>query len=239
MRATAAATAYGSLSSASMVWVHVYHIDPVTAFLNRRGLKAWGLGIYHAAVEIHGEEWCFQYFIDTWDDPSYSGVIRCRPKRMPGYDYQESVCLGHTSLSKDEVEKIIHEMRLEWPACSYHLTHRNCLSFARTLAQRLRVPEPFPGWVSAVVDLSNRLRTADYVVDTIWECIKSYQRWQTSEAETSPKKSQLMARVGRVWTLVSLWITTVFRCLRTLALRPLLGSSAASGSATTGGGSNQ
>lgn len=31
------------------------------------------------------QEWSFQYFEDTWNDPSISGILRCMPKQMSGY----------------------------------------------------------------------------------------------------------------------------------------------------------
>jgi hypothetical protein len=137
------------------VWLHIYHTDPYTGFLNKALLKSAQIPIYHAGVEVYGEEWSFQYFEDTWNDPSISGVLRCQPKLMAGYDYQESISLGTTPYQEDAVDHIIARLQMEWPACSYHLTRRNCLTFAETFASVLMAPEPFPAWLRGILDASN------------------------------------------------------------------------------------
>ncbi|CAE7652021.1 unnamed protein product [Symbiodinium sp. CCMP2592] len=98
------------------VWVHVYHCDPYTGFLNRMLLKNSEIGIYHAGIEVYGEEWSFQYFEDTWNDPTISGIIRCAPKQMSGYEYQESLNLGPTSLSEVEVDDLLETLCDEYSA---------------------------------------------------------------------------------------------------------------------------
>ncbi|CAE8614291.1 unnamed protein product [Polarella glacialis] len=155
------------------VWVHVYHCDPYTGFLNRMLLKDSEIGIYHAAIEIYGEEWSFQYFEDTWNDPSVSGLIRCVPKAMDGYEYQESINLGPSPLREEEVDRIIGHLAREWPASSYHLTHQNCLTFAQHFASQLKAPRPFPAWILGILEASRQRESIDAVVDYSW----SWAKW--------------------------------------------------------------
>lgn len=155
------------------VWLHVYHCDPYTGFLNQAFLNRNDVGIYHCGVEVYSYEWSFQYFEDTWDDPSVSGIIRCSPRQMDGYDYQETVHLGVTSLSEEEVEKELERLKEEWPACSYHLTRNNCLVFAEHFAGILRVPEPFPSRLKGILEASAQNQRLDAVVDYGW----SWSKW--------------------------------------------------------------
>ena len=37
-----------------------------------------------ALLTLMRQEWSFQYFEDTWNDPTISGIIRCAPKQMSG-----------------------------------------------------------------------------------------------------------------------------------------------------------
>jgi hypothetical protein len=156
------------------VWLHIYHCDPYTGFLNRHLLKNAEIGIYHAGVEVYGEEWSFQYFEDTWNDPSVSGLIRCMPKRMTDYEYQESINLGPTPLSEEDVDQILLALHYEWPACSYHLTHNNCLTFAEHFAKKLQVPNDFPAWLKGILEASRQSQSVDAIVDYSWSWVKWY-----------------------------------------------------------------
>lgn len=164
------------------VWLHVYHTDPWTAFLNNWVLKSREIPIYHLGVEVYGEEWSFQYFEDAWDDQSISGVIRCQPKRMTDYDYQESVCLGPTKLNEDQVDEILLRLHYEYPASSYHLTRRNCITFAGVLVELLGAPKPFPATLKGICDASNNSSSIDATVDYSW----SWAKWYMLRKHQSP-----------------------------------------------------
>jgi hypothetical protein len=158
------------------VYVHIYHIDSATAWLNWAWLKNADIPIYHTGIEVYGEEWAFNYFDDCWDDPSISGIINCVPKEMPGYEYQDTVCLGPTTLSEDAVDRALLQLRDEWPACTYHLTRRNCISFAQTFVGVLRPPEPFPSSIGAVNEASKKNPIHEGVVDYGWGWAKWWMR---------------------------------------------------------------
>lgn len=182
--------------SPQTVWLHVYHCDPYTGFLNRVALKHADIGIYHAGVEVYGQEWCFQYFEDTWNDPTISGIIRCRPKQMIDYEYQESISLGQTQLSEGAVDQLIYSLHNEWPACSYHLTRRNCLTFAEHFVSRLRVPGTFPDWLKGILDTSNNNRQMDAVVDYSWSWIKWWMVRKHQQDDPAGAGASATDRVG-------------------------------------------
>lgn len=156
-----------------VVWLHIYHCDPYTGFLNRALLKQADVGIYHAGIEVYGEEFSFQYFEDTWHDPTVSGLIRCLPRRMSGYEFQESVSLGRTALTPDGVDQLLASLHRTWPACSYHLTRNNCLTFAEHFAERLGAPEPFPARLKGILEASRDHPSLEAAVDCGW----SWSKW--------------------------------------------------------------
>jgi hypothetical protein len=171
------------------VWIHIYHMDSYTGFLNNwAGLKYAEIPIHHTGIEVYGEEWCFNYFEDSWDNDAISGVINCIPRNMPGYQYQESICLGPTPLVEYEVDDLIMHLREEWPANSYHITRRNCMDFAKAYVELLRPRKPWPAHAHGINDFTKRNPLTDGVVDYGWNWAKWYMRrkWATEEETTQP-----------------------------------------------------
>jgi len=182
------------------VFLHVYHMDPCTGYLNNAFLKSNDLGMYHCGIEVNGEEWSFGFFMDSWNDPSVSGLQRCAPKHMIGYEYKETVNLGPTPLSDEEVEQVLDSVRDAWPACSYHIVHRNCVTFAQHIASSLQVPELFPAWTKGAVDFSTRNARMDAVVDVAW----SWSKWMMYMRHGQQSDSRLRRFSNDVWsTLVN------------------------------------
>ena len=134
------------------VWLHVYDLTPILKRLNKMALRPARLGAFHCGIEALGSEWSFRAFDFAWDDPTMSGVIRNEPRIHPAYLYRESLMLGHTPLSEDAIDFILDTLMEEWPANSYHLVARNCVTFAEEFAQVLQAPEPFPSWVHGAMD---------------------------------------------------------------------------------------
>jgi len=181
----------GCADRGSDVWVHIYHCDPYTGFLNRVVLSRADIGIYHAGVEVYGEEWSFQYFEDTWNDPSVPGLVRCMPRRMAEYEYQESVNLGPTPFSEDEVDRLLLALHDDWPACSYHLTHNNCLTFAEHFVSKLRPPGLFPAKLTGILEASKQSTSVDAMVDCTWSWVKWWMiRKQQQEEELQKQRRE-------------------------------------------------
>mmetsp|Transcript_38979 Transcript_38979/g.84843 ORF Transcript_38979/g.84843 Transcript_38979/m.84843 type:complete len:441 (-) Transcript_38979:74-1396(-) len=161
------------------VWLHVYDLGPVTGRLNEFVLRGANLGAFHCGIEVLGDEWAFQGFHDAWDDPTLSGVLRNEPRCHPAYLYRESVYLGKTPLDEDSVDEILDSFTDAWPANTYHLVTRNCVTFAEELAAALQVPEPFPTWVRGAIDVG-KSPAIFHVADYGWSL---YKWWSTRQAE--------------------------------------------------------
>merc|ERR1712094_43876 len=154
------------------VWLHIYHCDKYTGFLNQLCLSRADMPIYHVGVEVYQDEWAYQYFEDAWDEIDISGVIRCEPKKMVDFSYQCSLCLGPTPLDIEQVDQILSQLYNEWPACGYHLTRRNCLTFAETLVQLLQSPESYPEVLRWLGLATKSHPNIDAVVDYGWSWAK-------------------------------------------------------------------
>lgn len=154
------------------VWLHVYDLGAMTGRLNEV-LRNTNLGAFHCGVEVLGDEWSFQGFHDAWEDPTISGVVRSEPRQHPSYIYRESVCLGETPLSEDEVDTAIDTALDTWLAHSYHLVTRNCVTFAEDFSSRvLRCPNTFPAWVRGAGDVGKSALLFP-IADYGWSLIKS------------------------------------------------------------------
>jgi hypothetical protein len=105
------------------VSVQVYHVSKNDAVrrLNRltggsRNPLKFG-GIFHAGVEVYGQEWSFGGTLE----PSDSGVEMNVPKQHSMHQYYSSVHLGDTELSPSEVMNILRRLVGLWPGGSYDL----------------------------------------------------------------------------------------------------------------------
>lgn len=103
--------------------------------------NALGGGVYHAGLEAYGIEWSF-----GGCEERRTGITKCNPRRMPGHNYRETVCMGKTSLSEYAVERIAKKMATEWLGDEYHFIRRNCLDFSSAMSNELGLGK-IPGWV--------------------------------------------------------------------------------------------
>jgi hypothetical protein len=92
-------------------------------------------------VEVLGKEWSYGY------NPDRTGVFSVPPKECKSHIFRESVELGQTSLSEDEINAIIEQMKVDWPGMEYDLLRHNCVLFSDAFAQELGVG-PIPSWVT-------------------------------------------------------------------------------------------
>lgn len=119
------------------VTLHIYDMghDPEVQAMNRV-LKVLGTGAFHCGVEVYGREWSFQGRVDE-DEDGTGGVFWCRPRRCEGHTYHESLYMGVSQLSEDEVFKVIGAFKAAWLGKHYDLLKRNCCHFVDALCRAL------------------------------------------------------------------------------------------------------
>jgi len=124
------------------VWLHVYDLtDGFHLPLINTALLNAGAGLFHAGVEVHGNEFSFGMSRHVG-----SGMYICEPKRNTGHSYRESILLGSTSLTRQELRKLTKAMKKEWQGTSYRLLSKNCIHFSAAFSELLGVSE-VPRWV--------------------------------------------------------------------------------------------
>lgn len=124
-----------------MLNLYDYNNDAMVHDLNTWG-KLIGLGAFHAAVEVYGLEWSFGFTEGPGD-----GIYSCPPKGNRSHRYRESIPLGVTFFSVQQIEMLLQKMGRDWSGQAYDLLWKNCCHFSDDLAQRLGVGA-LPAWVN-------------------------------------------------------------------------------------------
>merc|ERR1719183_470901 len=116
---------------------------------------------------------------------------------MTDFDYQESVNLGATPLNEDQVDEALMRLHFEYPACSYHITRRNCLTFADVLVGHLKPPQPFPVNLKGIIDAACQAPGIDATVDYGW----SWAKWYMARKHQPPEPGDRSG--GSFWCMAS------------------------------------
>lgn len=134
--------------------VNVYDVsqDPTVQRLNEllahRYIPFKFGGIFHVGVEMFGQEWSFGFVACG------TGVHKSPPRNHPHHHFRETIRLGPTGLSHEEVLTLMNAMSLEYPGNSYHLCKRNCCHFASDVSMRLGVGE-LPYWIQRLARIGD------------------------------------------------------------------------------------
>eukprot|EP00850_Spirogloea_muscicola_P007747 SM000040S14759 [mRNA] locus=s40:133592:134673:- [translate_table: standard] len=131
------------MAAATPVYVNVYDLTPMNAYVY------WcGLGIYHSGLEAHGVEYAF----GAHDHPS-SGVFEVEPRNTPGFTFRESILMGTTELPGPALRALVEAAAAEYAGNMYHLVGRNCNHFTDDVCSRL-LRRRIPGWINRLARLA-------------------------------------------------------------------------------------
>jgi hypothetical protein len=119
------------------VYLNIYDLSPYNTSLHQ-----FGFGAYHSGVECYGREYSFGY-----QDSSASGVFDIAPRTAEGCVFREQVQLGEISLSINEFERVIANIKPKFIAREYSILTRNCNTFADELSKAL-LGRPIPSYIN-------------------------------------------------------------------------------------------
>lgn len=137
----------------STVVVNVYDLTEHFLKMNQ-ALKKVGTGLYHAGVEIYGTEYSFGG--DPEAEEGQTGIFWIEPREHEVHKYRQSVVMGETSLSEEEVFDLIGDLESEWLSLEYNLLQRNCCDFSNELCKRLGVGS-IPAWIKSAAGAGARV----------------------------------------------------------------------------------
>eukprot|EP00746_Dinoflagellata_sp_MGD_P162637 gnl/MRDRNA2_/MRDRNA2_90274_c0_seq1.p1 gnl/MRDRNA2_/MRDRNA2_90274_c0~~gnl/MRDRNA2_/MRDRNA2_90274_c0_seq1.p1 ORF type:complete len:237 (+),score=23.07 gnl/MRDRNA2_/MRDRNA2_90274_c0_seq1:82-792(+) len=166
------------LPAENAVLLNVYDLNEDWLVANQIFQQTGELGgAFHCGVEIYGNEWTF----------GKDGVFASRPRWHPIHMYRQTIVVGHTGYSPEDVLAIIEDERCgKWQGRSYDLLSRNCCTFSRAICKRL-TGEDIPDWVDRLprllhvvkapvtamanglksVPLSNMFQRSDVSIDSL------------------------------------------------------------------------
>lgn len=126
------------------VSLNIYDLAPYNAY------SYWcGVGIFHSGVEVYGVEYAY-----GGHDYEYSGVFATAPRDAPGQViFRQSVPMGETDLTQQEVQQLVSRMGNEYKGNRYHLLQRNCNHFASDLCKQL-IGRESPQWINRLAGIA-------------------------------------------------------------------------------------
>lgn len=140
------------------VLLHIYDVSQEQSIQQLNRLLAHKLsplkfgGVFHAGVEVNGQEWSFGETATVQEE----GVTSGAPMKHPDHHFRQSIPRGCTRMSEDDIAAIIEQMRQQYPGPSYDLLRRNCCHFADDFCQRLGVGR-IPSWVHRLARMGARI----------------------------------------------------------------------------------
>jgi len=105
-------------------------------------------GAFHTGVEVGGIEWSYgRTYRDT-----RPGIIGMPPRSDPKHSFRQTIPLGFTRMSLEQVNHTISELIEDYPGQEYEVFRHNCCHFADDFSHRLGT-EAIPGWVHRLARL--------------------------------------------------------------------------------------
>lgn len=158
-------------ASGSLVLINLYDFGGIGSMLNKTVFASMGMGVYHCAVEVYSTEWSFVFHKERSRNNNSTGVVQNKPQRLRNHNFNQSIEVGWTAWNEEDVRKEVRRLSHQWRARSYHVTRRNCITFAEEFVSRLGLAEHFPAWVKKAPELGRDNAALSAVIDNTWEVL--------------------------------------------------------------------
>ncbi|XP_052742780.1 uncharacterized protein LOC112051215 isoform X2 [Bicyclus anynana] len=130
-----------------------------------------GVGVFHSGVQVHSSLWAY-----GGHPYAFTGVFEITPRdeRELGeqFRFRQSVHIGYTDFSEEEVRRLVTELGKQFRGDRYHLMNNNCNHFTSAFCLAL-CDRDIPAWV-------NRLAYVSSCVPFLQRCLP--KEWLTPAA---------------------------------------------------------
>jgi len=135
----------GAPGGGSVVALNVYDLGEGWLRLNNLFSEVLPIGgAFHTGLEAYGLEWSF----------GREGISCVHPRCNHNHVYRETIDVGFTNYSPQQIALILQEMVLHWSGYEYDVLKTNCCSFCRELSKRL-CGNDIPAWVDRFAQFGN------------------------------------------------------------------------------------
>jgi hypothetical protein len=152
----------------------VYDLSKLAGWWNDSILRKLQLGMFHCGVEVFGIEYSFQCF---HPHHSASGINRCKPKKARKYVFREQVYMGRTTRTETEIAELTSKAKLGkvWRSDNYHLTRRNCLTFAEFFLKAIGAQNQVPQYVTNACKATKTSLPLRFLSEGYWGLTKWWE----------------------------------------------------------------
>jgi hypothetical protein len=139
-----------------MVKANIYDLDSASSYMNPL-LRSLGTGIFHVGIEVYGQE--YSYGSNGTAESTSTGITCCKPRGCSAHMYRETIELGETSLSEDDVQRLLLRLSEQWLQKDYDMLCRNCCNFSEDFARELGVHE-VPLWTGRLARIGSSIMSS-------------------------------------------------------------------------------
>ncbi|VEN44705.1 unnamed protein product [Callosobruchus maculatus] len=175
-----------SKMSREPVLLNVYDMYKINEFTTNIGL-----GVFHSGVEIYGTEYAYgghQY--------PFTGIFEINPRDETDlgeqFKFRQTVQIGYTDFTEDDVKRIIYELGKEFRGDRYHLMNNNCNHFSGAFTKIL-CGQDIPAWVNRLAYFSSWVPFLERCLPKEWlmpmalqHSLSCHRDSTCSEASTPP-----------------------------------------------------
>ncbi|XP_036331731.1 deubiquitinase DESI2-like [Rhagoletis pomonella] len=146
-----------------------------------------GLGAFHSGVELYGTEFAY-----GGHQFPFTGIFEMLPRDHAdlgtNFQFRQTVNLGCTQFTCQQVYEIVEELGQKFTGSSYHLINNNCNHFCDYLA-RFLCGKAIPGWVNRLATISGYVPFLQRILPRDWLTPRTTLRESVTVMENSNSTS--------------------------------------------------